>query len=217
MSRLCAKPTCSSPAVSWLELVLADRLVIERTRSTSASFGLCDLHRNRFVVPDGWEIRVASPAAHATELHDPVGVAHDELDSKSENLSTARTRSKVEPVDERQPWFAAERTPAHSESFKHPLASAWIEEPDDEVSESVGALLHRAFHGPDRDEDLRRRTDDRASDDGDASDDSPSGDQRTNTEVAKLGSRRTKVTGVDYEDTELPFPPFDLEHQKAVS
>lgn len=201
MSRLCAKPTCSAPSVSWLELVLADRTVLERPRPSPAAFGLCEMHRERFVVPDGWKFLVNQT--------DAVVEIKAEVTNRGSDQTSETGDGQPEKVDGRQPWFVAAPPEAQAGPFSHPLAAAWTSASDDEIPESAGSLLQRAFHGPDREDDLRRRAEDEEHDRNDGHSAAP--------EVSELVTRRKESTGVSYHDTELPFPPFDLEHQKAVS
>ncbi len=54
MSRSCAKPTCSGPAVSWFDLRRASQEVIRSSVATDHGIALCASHSDRFSVPDGW-------------------------------------------------------------------------------------------------------------------------------------------------------------------
>ncbi len=69
----------------------------------------------------------------------------------------------------------------------------------------AGSLLRRAFHGPDREDDLRRRDEDARSD-------------AESAEVDELELKRHARSMVDdYGTAQLPFPPLGDEPQSAVS
>lgn len=190
MSRLCTKPTCAEPAVAWLDVERRERRVIEQQRPTQSSLALCELHRARFGVPEGWTLESLHPATPAQTL-EPEPVEHDEA---------------TEPAE--RPWFMAEAQPetAAGQTATHrPLlpGASRAHQSAPTLDADAGSLLRRAFHGPDRDEDLRRLDEDVA---GDA------------VELDELEQRRHARAMVDeYGTAQLPFPPLDDEAQVAVS
>lgn len=198
MSRLCAKPTCTEDAVTWLDVARHDRRVVERSRSELSAMGLCAAHRERFVVPTGWvleEIDAIVPIPETTAGSHAV----------APGVSTAPETSNPTTSRER-PWFLsqADDVPASTNSVPTPRASY-----DDEMGEnalSAGSLLRRAFHGPDADDDLQRR-------DADAAD----ADVESTDEPEGLDRQRSMRTLDEYGTAQLPFPPSDLTSHAAVS
>ena len=194
MSRQCAKPICSEPAVAWLEIARDDRRVVVRSVETPFALGLCEVHRDRFAVPDGWSLdteqSTATPvvpdsalSAYSDESFDPVASPTDS------DTSAAR------------PWFLA----GSSTEVSHPspLLAPIDEEPLPPGELSAGSLLRRAFHGPNRSDDVHRRSQKEL--------------DANEVDQDELETRRIAKVLDDYGTAQLPFPPLATERQAAVS
>lgn len=200
MSRLCAKPTCSDPAVSWLDILRQDRRVIEHAQPSANGLAMCGTHRGRFVVPDGWEIvDLEESASEVTSVDTTIRSA----DAVVETAGAPTTSSREFP------WFLAGAN-AGSAPVR-PLLEADSYDDPNEDSFRAGSLLRRAFHGPDRDDDLQRQAA------------VASNDETTVVECAdederyELETQRAMRALDDYGTAQLPFPPVDAEPRAAVS
>jgi hypothetical protein len=191
MSNACAKPTCADSVHAWLDFAPGEQRVIERSVRGDASVGLCATHAARFTVPTGWtfERTTEQQATKRVERTTPAPAA--EVASPQGDLPRrAYTRDR--------PWFLAlTDTPSDSvdgEPYSD-VQQATTADPVDAMGEpTIGSLLHRAFHGPDRELDANRATQD------------------------ELEQRRAARIDDDGSGTiELPFPPFESAHRVAVS
>ncbi len=195
MSRLCAKPTCGETAVSWLDILREDRRVIEQTRETAHGLALCAIHRERFVVPAGWQLQQVDTVSTGPELDAEVVTS---TTAPEETAGNERS-----PSSER-PWFLAATS---SDAPVRPLLVADDDAETDDHSElTSGSLLRRAFQGPDRDDDRARRAN------ADWPEESADVDARYDQET-----ERTIRSLDEYGTAQLPFPPVDNEVQAAVS
>ncbi len=197
MSRSCAKPTCSSPAVSWFDLSRETREVARSTSASEQGIALCQVHADRFSVPVGWSLTVAAPEPDPSQSNTAVqsNAAVDEVTPNREH-------------DRENPWFV----PA-----AHIDAAADIDADEDSLvkNPSAGSLLDRAFNGP--------ATDDVPGTGPNGKDRSGSRDtvQRGSASapqapVDELSPRRRARSSSDdaeeestsrYHEFELPFPP----------
>ncbi|MFT7475423.1 MAG: hypothetical protein ACI81L_002362 [Verrucomicrobiales bacterium] len=187
MSRLCAKPSCVAPVERWFDFAAADCHVVERGSPTPSTVGLCATHADRFTLPQGWTLDIREPASSGAE-------------------SVPRNRSH----DRETPWFLTlSDTPAPDVGIDGPALRN-----DDPVFEpSAGSLLHRAFHGPDRETDVRRAHEAERDREPVSSLDAAapkSADELTPRRVAR---KRT----TDCDTIELPFPPRESAQHSAVS
>lgn len=193
MSRLCAKPTCGETAVSWLDILRKERRVLEQARESTQGLALCLTHRDRFIVPEGWEL----------QGHEVDGVI-----TEPDAAPIAPQRSVVETDDERsgsreRPWFLVG---AASDVPVRPLLDTDDDDQVDHGELAGGSLLRRAFQGPDRDDDRARRADTER--DTESVDD----DDRY-----ELETERTIRALDEYGTAQLPFPTGRTEVQAAVS
>ena len=214
MSRLCAKPICSDLAVRWFDILAVDRRVVERSRATGSAIPLCVTHAERFSVPEGWTIGSDGEAEESRAV--PQAPTPEVSRDKSDRLVSALVDSTDEKPRRRKhdrdaPWFLSGSTDHASIGSSAPLLPAATEaDIAEEHVPSAGSLLHRAFHGPDRDCDLARAKDaDRES----AAVDSDS----EVADVGDLATRRAKQNESEGYDIELPFPPFESAQHVAVS
>ncbi len=216
MSRLCAKPTCSDPAVRWFDILAAERRVVERSEPTPSTIPLCDPHAARFSAPIGWTVDTeqhieVSPSAPQAP------VPESGIDTPS-RLSTALTASELDRPRRRKhdrdaPWFLAGSSDVADPAPVAPLLPTADDDDSDESIPTAGSLLHRAFHGPDRDADIARaKTADR-----DSAVSAVGEDDVQVAEVGDLTTRRAKQTEPGGYDIELPFPPFEPARHVAVS
>lgn len=206
MSRLCVKPTCSDLAVRWFDIVPAQCRVIERAEASASSLSLCVHHAARFSAPDGWVVDGLVPESPVVES--PVS----EAPVPDSSPSPSRRRKH----DRDAPWFLAGSAPSAT-AFSvapiqpvAPLLPALDDDSEDAArvhAPSAGSLLHRAFHGPDREIDVARaKTAERDSSPTDVAD------------VEDLSTRRAERNEPDAGcDIELPFPPFEPTRHIAVS
>lgn len=206
MSRLCAKPTCGETATFWLDILREDRRVVEHQSESLHGLGLCGTHRDRFVVPSGWELERSSADQSVTEPGEAEAVA------VAAPRSTPVTSSSERSTSRERPWFLVE---SESDAPVRPLL---VDDGEDDTGDkaelSSGSLLRRAFQGPDRDDDRARRADVARSDDSD--DD----DVETEVDDDERYDRETEraIRSLDaYGTAQLPFPPVDTEVQARVS
>lgn len=206
MSRLCAKPTCGETAAFWLDILREDRRVVEHQRESLHGLALCGTHRDRFVVPAGWELEASIADQQVTESGETASVVapHSMPVEASPERSTSRER----------PWFLVESA---SDAPVRPLLvddGQDADDADDTAELSSGSLLRRAFQGPDRDDDRARRADAVRSEDSDDvaveadADDDARYDRETERAIRSLDA---------YGTAQLPFPPVDTEVQARVS
>ena len=215
MSRLCAKPTCSDPAVRWFDILAAERRVVERSGPTPSTIPLCDPHAARFSAPVGWTIDTDIHSAPSPSTL-PAPIPESGADSPS-RVTTALTGSGSDSSRRRKhdrdaPWFLAGSSSSESPASVAPLLPADDVHTDDAIP-TAGSLLHRAFHGPDRDADIARAK----SADRDSAVSAVGEDDVQVAEVGDLTTRRAKQTEPDGYDIELPFPPFEPARHVAVS
>jgi len=219
MSRLCAKPTCSHDAVRWFDIIAVDQHVVERTGATPSTIALCEQHGERFSVPNGWtwvglDSALELDAPKATHV-----AAEPELAEEVE----APEEPEVGPDTPRAPWFVASDS-SQSESDEDAPSVG----PEDDKGGSsaggvrtTGSLLHRAFHGPDREADAARarhvEQDEGSRREPRTSREIVDGDDDDVATVRDLASRRASRGSVTSYDVELPFPPVDAEPHVAVS
>ncbi len=241
MSRLCAKPTCSDGAERWFDVSAAQCQVVERPGPTPSSIALCGAHAARFSAPSGWErIELApdvaqpvsetgagTPRETVAEPPESVQVTEAEdtdIDDAELDDEVAETAAIPNPSPRRQhtrdaPWFLANADDASDDAdigSSHSAADSGAGVP------STGSLLHRAFHGPDREVDNARALEAERESSGrresrtksTAVDPDDDGDVAT---VGDLASRRNARTPAASYDVELPFPPLDAEPHVAVS
>ena len=205
MTHVCAKPACAEQVEVWLDFAPATRLVIEQRRRTDVSVGLCTTHAARFTVPTGWRLQ-RLPAAV-----DEVGATTGRTAEESADETAAVVeRSSVERSAKRRhrrdrPWFlAAADVPANAaDGPAAEIDQAAVEPAVAGPTSTAGPLLQRAFHGPDREADVARAA---------------------REHQDELETRRTARSDASSRDgdgghgmAELPFPPFEPEHQAAVS
>jgi len=212
MARLCAKPTCASSAVRWFEVDAANRRVFEQARATASTISLCETHAARFSVPDGWTLLAEDSAAQTTAAV-PAGVTLIEKFTAPE-AAVARRHSREAP------WFlAGSSTRETSEAIPDvmPTTDAVPTDTSPVAEPTVGSLLHRAFHGPDRDVDAVR---DHDADRDTSTSGEPTAEAGKEPEpVASVRdiSRRRRGTQTSIYDVELPFPPAESSPHVAVS
>ena len=195
MSQLCAKPTCSEAATRWFDIFASQRLVIERGEHTPSSISLCSQHGDRFSVPLGWRVE--------QELREP---------------ESPRQRQH----DRNAPWFLAGSRNAERSDLVAPLLSESVDGDEELIDEpSAGSLLHRAFHGPDRSDDVARaKRAERDTAAPRAGTEAPAAEV-TNTDeslplVDDLTTRRAQQEEANGYDVELPFPPSEPARHLAV-
>ena len=217
MSRLCAKPTCSDPAVRWFDILAAERRVVERSEQTPSSIPLCDSHAGRFSAPVGWTIE--SDSGIDTDLGSsippaPVPEPAGDMPSRlATALSADPERPRRRKHDRDAPWFLAGAPNGESSAPVAPLLPTTDDLDVADVVPTAGSLLHRAFHGPDRDSDnARAKTAERDSVSARSGD-----DDIQVADVGDLTKRRAKQAASDGYDIELPFPPFEPARHVAVS
>jgi len=191
MPNACAKPTCADSVHVWLDFAPGEQRVIERSVRGDASVGLCATHAARFTVPTGWTFERTTEQQTTARITGTTPVPAAGVAWPQEgHLKRAHTRDR--------PWFLAlSDTPSDSvdgEPYSD-VQQATTDDPVDAMSEpAIGSLLHRAFHGPDREVDANRAA------------------------LDELEQRRAARTDDDESGTiELPFPPFEREHRVAVS
>ena len=200
MSRLCAKPSCAAAVDRWFDFAPAECRVAERSSPTSSTVGLCSTHADRFTVPEGWTLDSLDPPSKVTEpIREPV----------AESISRNRSH------DRETPWFLTlSDTPVPDLPDASNIASddQGNKAADTIVEPTAGSLLHRAFHGPDREIDARR---------ADEAERDPAPISRTATarrDADELKSRRAaRKQSTDYDTIELPFPPRESAQHSAVS
>lgn len=198
MSRLCAKPTCSELAVSWLDIVRQDRRVIEHAHATVNGLAICVTHRDRFVVPDGWEIIELDPKS--TGVVEPRDEASDVAPAQR-------------PSSREFPWFLAGASDGHHGEVR-PLLEVELDNDLHQDSLTAGSLLRRAFRGPDRDDDLQRQA---------AATETTETNETAAAECFGEDERYERETQQairaldEYGTSQLPFPPADAEPRAAVS
>ena len=153
MSRFCAKPTCSDLAQRWFDIAAAEREVIERAEPTASSIALCDAHAARFSTPSGWTFTASAPVE--IEMVEPQAPSQLET-ALVRDHAPRRARSRQHDRD--TPWFLALSdapaidAPADTET----VGSEEAEGDETSAAPGAGPLLHRAFHGPDREIDTAR-------------------------------------------------------------
>lgn len=187
MSHVCAKPACTQAVHVWLDFSPVSQQVFERADRSDVSVGLCAAHAARFTVPCGWSFE-----RHGSETTEVV---------TAPPVPVARRKSSRE-----RPWFLESRDdesaptdPGPSDPGVNNSAARELDvDPSAEITvePTVGSLLHRAFHGPDRDVDAQRAVRD---------------------QLDELEPRRAARESGDYTAAELPFPPLEPEHRVAVS
>lgn len=234
MSRLCAKPTCSNVAERWFDVIAAQCQVVERHEATPSTIALCGSHAARFSPPHGWTWIRLGEGSDPAALLDP---RPDESDSETtspdvvESAETIASSSSSSAQSRRKhtrdaPWFLANATASEpqddNETIPEESGAEVSNEFESSEAPSAGSLLHRAFHGPDRELDSARALEvdrersasrePRTQSTGDAGDDD--GDVAP---VRDLTSRRNARSTVTSYDVELPFPPLDAESHVAVS
>jgi hypothetical protein len=191
MWNACAKPTCTDSAHVWLDFAPGEQRVIERSVRGDASVGLCATHAARFTVPTGWtfdrttEQQTTAPITRTTPVPAAEGAS-----PQDGHLKRAHTRDR--------PWFLGLTDTASESVDGEPhsdLQRATTDDPVDAMGEpTIGSLLHRAFHGPDRSVDANRAA------------------------LDELEHRRaTRIDDDEPGTIELPFPPFEPEHRVAIS
>lgn len=140
MEYVCAKPACSEAVHVWLDFAPAVQQVLERATRTEISVGFCADHEARFSVPEGWSFERLAVAVEQVEVEpvspEPVAV---------EQVPAAPPQRVRSPRAEGRPWFLALSDTTPSATIIDDDVTHAVEEP------TVGSLLHRAFHGPDRD------------------------------------------------------------------
>lgn len=237
MSRLCAKPTCSDVAERWFDVCAAECEVVERSEPTPSTIAFCGSHAARFSVPVGWAW-VALDPAEASALSEaeeidvdtatplvvmPDHAVPDEADVDAADVDAADVDAPRRMHTRDAPWFLANaplsddasdvalnttESPAESSESTHSAPSA-------------GSLLHRAFHGPDRDHDVARALQ-ADQDHGGRREERTQSESKTDDDddvatVRDLASRRSARSPTTSYDVELPFPPVDVEPHVAVS
>jgi|GEM_PF-876905 len=232
MSRLCAKPICSNPAVRWFDILVAQRRVVECDEVAPSAIPLCGAHADRFSAPAGWTIDSSPSTSQSPSANRPPVVAQAPIPESGREAGSRLASALKESTEDRPrrrkhdrdaPWFLAGSPsgPAPLDgaaAFVAPLlpASADVDDANsNQVVPSAGSLLHRAFHGPDRDNDVARIKN--ADRDLVVAD---SDDIDSITQVADIGdltNRREKQTESEGYDIELPFPPFEPARRVAVS
>jgi hypothetical protein len=177
MSNVCAKPGCSNFVYLWLDFAPNDQRVLERSSRGDSSVGLCETHAGRFSVPKGWTFErlegSSGPVESSVANPDPTQLTHREHSRE-------------------RPWFlAATERELGDDGIEANVPDA----PGGRVSAepAAGSLLHRAFHGPDRQMDADRAA------------------------LDELESRRAIRTHNADGTIELPFPPNEPEQHVAVS
>lgn len=192
MSRSCAKPTCSAAAERWFDFMPNEQRVIERVQATDLAVALCGAHAGRLSVPAGWTLDLRAGDVSHDEV-EPAATPDDgpSGDSSTEETTVHRSYSRDAP------WFLAlSDEPAAEGAEPSEAAPVLDREP------SAGSLLHRAFHGPDRESDIERARHDAA----------------PHQALDELTPRRVKRSSNGYDSVQLPFPPVDEpESHVAVS
>lgn len=235
MSRSCAKPICSDPAVSWFDLSRVTQQVTRSSVPTELGIALCESHAERFSVPDGWTLEtgvepvVADDEARAiadVSLLPGVGDVHEasedqdvleEQDAPGDEDALRHQDAEDVPVerhrshDRDNPWFVGAVAEV-DESQPGEDAGDWsLGDPTE------GSLLHRAFHGP------------APTEDGDSSTADTTGTAETadtaGAPVDELSPRRRARSSSDdaeeevaggYREFELPFPPHSPRSQRVA-
>lgn len=194
MSHVCAKPACTEPVQVWLDFAPTSQQVFERADRTEVSVGLCHAHASRFTVPDGWTFVRVPDETQALQPTDAPSTPSQAVDAPVAPAAKNRTSTRD------RPWFLALRDDEAEDVDQSYVASQPRSDAGPSIADgnepSVGSLLHRAFHGPDRDVDTERAARDQHD---------------------ELESRRAARDIDAYSPAELPFPPFKPEHRAAVS
>lgn len=200
MTHVCAKPACAELVEVWLDFAPVSQTVHERANRTDVSVGLCPQHAARFTVPSGWAFERLDGHGRQEQIH--VGSSR-QPDSADEVPKRRHHRGR--------PWFLALPEEPSTASAQRAERAATIAadthseallDADADAEPTAGSLLHRAFHGPDRDADMARAI------------------QLHQDELETRRSARTpadRATSNGHGMAELPFPPFESEPRAAVS
>lgn len=225
MSRSCAKPTCTNLAVSWFDVSREACSVMRSASPTGSGMALCQVHADRFSVPDGWSLVVVDEGVSQQQLIEPAVVAEpeavvaavlDDAVDASETSEAGESNDAAQANEADDTDDAAEITEANRE---HDRENPWFvpashaEALDVETDSfldnpSEGSLLHRAFKGPSASDSVRQG-------------ELPAVAQAPVDELSPR--RRARSTSDDpeeeasslYHEFELPFPPHS--RQVAVS
>jgi hypothetical protein len=194
MSRLCAKPSCTATVDRWFDFAPADCRVAERGSPTSSTVGLCPAHADRFTVPEGWTL-------------DGLEVVSDVIEPVAD--AAPRNRSH----DRETPWFLTFSDTPIPDLPDRPALRRDDPADDPVGAPTAGSLLHRAFHGPDREIDARRA--DEAERDSEPVPRTVAPQLSGADELTPRRAKREQTT--DYDTIELPFPPRESAQHSAVS
>ena len=179
MSYVCAKPGCSNSVLLWLDFAPSDQRVVERSSRGDCSVGLCETHAGRFTVPSGWTFE---------RLDGVLDPSEGNATTSGPTPSTSQQGHHLE-----RPWFLAHSDREPGEAETNGVTESEATDASGRAEPTVGSLLHRAFHGPDRKADAHRAA------------------------LDELESRRAARAHNDDGTIELPFPPCEPEHHIAVS
>jgi hypothetical protein len=222
MSRFCAKPTCSDVAQRWFDIAAAEREVVERAEPTASSVALCEAHAARFSTPNGWRFTASAPVETEMAVDAPAGVQRPSDPQAPSTFEAALVRdhaprrARSRQHDRDTPWFL---TLSDAPALDVPAGTETVGSEEAEVTSApdAGSLLHRAFHGPDREIDIARAR--AAERDRTSQLETPGADD--GRDIAELGDltvrRAERSTAKGGYDIELPFPPLNSAPRTAVS
>ncbi len=218
MSRLCAKPTCSGVAVRWFDVDGAGRRVLEQHRPTTSTIALCEPHADRFSAPTGWTWVPLAPTPDVGPMEQLLSAPTPAGETLINELSEKRVPQRRHPRE--TPWFlvgapTAPTTPDSALSSRDDSPSRPAS--NEPMDPSAGSLLHRAFHGPDRELDSARALEAERDSTAASEDTSDRPDSAPVASVRDIASRRSSNPNVTSYDVELPFPPMNTGSHVAVS
>ena len=215
MSRSCAKPTCSSPAVSWFDLRRVTQQVVRSSSPTDHGIALCAAHADRFGVPSGWTVVTGEPTPARVADASQVNKATAKKHAPAKKQAAAKKRRTAKKQVAKQQETESE-IPVNA--VAQDRGSAWFVPSADASEEnegspslgapSEGSMLYRAFNGPEKKVVAKAKT------------------ERVAAESDELSPRRRARSTSDdaeeeapdaYETFELPFPPHADPRSIAVS
>ena len=159
------------------------------------------MHADRFGVPTGWTLTRLEPSLESA-ISLPIATVPIPIPTAAEALAAVEPSGDSSPgndtgeSDRSSPWFV----PAVS------VQAPGVDEPQETLSNPTeGSLLHRAFHGPERDEGPSIAASARSVDEGPAAASKRRRRARSSDDQAEEEARDL------YQTSELPFPPHGLE------
>ena len=237
MSRSCAKPICSDPAVSWFDLSRGTQQVTRSSVPTDAGIALCASHAERFSVPAGWALTITddAPIAESEESASAPAVDADAHESAVDEVAEEETAGEAVAAEQtagdevytESPVATADGVDTGTERHRtHDRDNPWfVAAPSDAEATpghdsadewslghpTEGSLLHRAFHGPTATDEGEQASD------GDTVGRSAPVDELSPRRRARSSSDDAEEEAVaGYREFELPFPPHSPRSQRVA-